>query len=318
MRNSLTSKLSIGLSKTGVGLIRSDGWPRARHSAAGVAAETAPKPAAGLASGFAPDLAPGLSHGLVPGLSPDSAPDLPPPLASPEHLAEQLRAALAQARWSGLSASITLADTWVRYFMVTPPQNTGRFSDCGAACDMRFRTLYGEAPDGWLLQADWDARHPFLACALPRALLASQQQVALDHKLALVAVAPHFIAAWNRWRGRLKPGAWFGVAQGGTLTLGAPQQRRLCAVRSAPFPAEAWQDKAALPGHLRREALRLNLPPPDTLHLCGQVGGFAPGQASLTLGGLTLERLDAVPLALDGTPPNLAGELALARCGVAA
>ncbi len=48
-------------------------------------------------------------------------------------------------------------------------------------------------------------------------------------------------------------------------------RRRLCAVRAARLPEGAGQDRAWLARHLKREALRLELPMPARLDLCGAV-----------------------------------------------
>ncbi len=197
-------------------------------------------------------------------------------LGTPERLEIQCRTLLSDnakiKACRGLPLCVTLADDWARLFMVTPPQNCARLDDCKAAATMRFQALYGRNMDDWQIEGSWDARHPFLACALPRPLFSTLQQIALENQLHLVDIAPQFVRLWNHWRKNLQPESWFGIAQNRTLTVAAVAQRRLCAVRTSTIPVEhagSW-----LQQHVTREALRLNLPLPKQLQLCG-------GQADL-------------------------------------
>lgn len=188
---------------------------------------------------------------------------------SPDRVRVPLSTMLIDAKCGGARTTIILSDDWVRTFLVTPPHNTARLRDCEAAAAMRFQALYGEPATDWQLEADWDARQPFLACAMPRSLLEMLQQVALDHALPLIAIMPRFIAAWHQWRSRVQPDAWFGVIHGHVLTLGAIHLQRLCVVRTTPLPPSP--DPHWLAEHVAREALRHNLPTPGQVQLCGDV-----------------------------------------------
>lgn len=290
--STIGSTLSIGLAKTGIGLIRTHGWWRRRSTV------LADLPLEVVAEEEAP-------HHQQQHQQQPSVPDVPN--------IHELRDVLTQAQCANLPTTIILADDWVRYFMVTPPKNLMRFADCKAAADMRFQTLYGEMVGDWTLCADWRTRTPFLACAIPRALVASQQQLAQEHKLKLLSIAPYFIAAWNRWQSRLNPAAWLGVVQGDVFTLGVIEQKRLRAVRVTQFAQQLWDDKDALPVHLNREALRLNLPAPSAIQLCGNIPGH---WASQSMGTVQCQRLDAAqrPEASNGATSS--AEIALAYCGV--
>lgn len=227
-----------------------------------------------------------------------------------ERAAFALRRALTDANIVGVKTSVTLADDWVRLFIVAPPQNTTRRADCNAAAAMRFQALYGESPADWQIDAEWDARQPFLACAMPRSLLTMLQQLAVEYRLPLIAIAPHFVAAWNRWHAKLKASAWFGVAHEHGLTLGVTHSQRLVAVRAAAVPDCGWQDKEWLSEHVRREALRLDVPMPTQLQLCGAL----PGQwATQTIGALQCLRVDATQSPVTVAPASAA--LQLVRAG---
>lgn len=267
MRNYFSHSLRIGLSRTGITLLKTSGLLRSQTSVLANAA-----------------------------LAEEAS-------TAPERLGAQLHDMLVATNCARLATTIILSDDWVRLLMVTPPQNAGSVQDCRAAADMRFQALYGEPVSAWALEADWDARHAFLACAIPQPLLDMLRQTADMNRLTLISIAPQFVIMWNHWRRELQANAWFGVAQDDRLTLGAVDRQRLCAVRSVAVPHGAWQEKQWLPEHLVREALRLNLPVPSHIQLCGSV----PGQwVTQTMGALTCTRLDA------GQSPTESGSITTA------
>ncbi|MEJ7807831.1 MAG: hypothetical protein WKG03_18165 [Telluria sp.] len=169
------------------------------------------------------------------------------------------------ARWS---ATVVLADDLARIWQVTPPAGAARLADLEGAAALRFQSLYGEPAAGWKLAGGWDAAKPFIACALPRQLLAMLGAVSAEQQVTLVEVVPQFVAGWNQFRNDLKPGAWYGLVQHNVLTLGAIDDGQVRAVRASALPEGAsieW-----LGQHVAREALRLNLPVPQRLQLSGQ------------------------------------------------
>lgn len=213
---------------------------------------------------------------------PGRAPAAPVTLASQaitpsgEHpfdaIANALRALLGELDVAGWPVSLVLADELTRMWRVTPPVGAARMADLEAAAGLRFQSLYGEQPSAWQVSADWDAVCPFFAAAVPRALLAVLQAVAQDCKLSIVAIEPRFVNAWNRSRGDLKPGAWFGHVQDNLLTLAAAEAdgKGLRAIRPLPIPHGA--DHYWLTQTLQREALLLDMEAPRLL----QVNGNAP------------------------------------------
>ncbi|MYN05052.1 hypothetical protein GTP41_23425 [Pseudoduganella sp. DS3] len=193
--------------------------------------------------------------------------------AAPDALAAALPGALdallsgQQAR--GLAASFVLADELVRMWQVVPPLQAARLADLEAAAALRFHTLYGEAPAAWQMSADWNAAAPFMAAAVPRALQAAIESSAARHALAVIAVVPHFVAAWNRHARALKRDAWFGVAHGNVLALAACEGGQLRALRHIAIPHGAdhyWLTQTA-----QREALLLGLQAPALIQLSGEV-----------------------------------------------
>jgi hypothetical protein len=177
---------------------------------------------------------------------------------------QEALAALLDGAHAGWPLTIVLADDLARLWQVVPPQQTTRLGDLEAAAAMRFQALYGETAAAWTIRAGWDPVHPFLAAALPRALLGALEQGAAARRMPLLEIVPQFVAVMNRCVGALKPGAWFGVVHDRVLTLGAGTT-----VRAVALPEGA--SAAWLAEHLAREALRLNLAVPERVQLWGDV-----------------------------------------------
>lgn len=193
--------------------------------------------------------------------------------ASADELAAALPAALdallAGQAVRGVAATFVLADDLVRMWQVVPPLQAARLADVEAAAALRFHTLYGESPAAWHMSADWSAAAPFMAAAVPRALQAALEATAARHALVVIAIVPHFVAAWNRHARALKRDAWFGVAHGNVLALAACAEGRMRALRHIAIPHGAdhyWLTQTA-----QREALLLGLPAPALLQLSGDV-----------------------------------------------
>lgn len=232
MNSKLPATLRIGLSGRSVALVRSRGWLHPRH---------------------------------------ELLTELPLGAAGAQDALQGLSTALASTQSTRMRATVVLGNDLVRLFMVKPPRNAERLRDCQAAAMQRFQQLYGEPATAWSLRGDWDARLPFLACAMPQDLLHGLRKTAIEHRLALVAVQPHFVAAWNRWRHAVPERAWYGVADAGRLTLGILDRARLIEVRCLDLPPGARQDSAWLSVQVSREALRQALPAPECICLCGRV-----------------------------------------------
>jgi hypothetical protein len=178
-----------------------------------------------------------------------------------------MRQLLADAGCAKWNASVVLADDLARIWQVAPPAGAARLADLEGAAAVRFQSLYGEPASSWKLAGGWDSAKPFIACALPRQLLAMLAAVAAEQQVTLVEIVPQFVAGWNAWRADLKPGAWYGLLQHNVLTLGAIEAGQVRAVRAAAIPEGAKLEW--LGQHVAREALRLNLPAPERLQLSG-------------------------------------------------
>ena len=135
---------------------------------------------------------------------------------------------LAQVLPAHARLSVRVADCWSRIFLLDPPAGIAGLRECRLLLDARFDTLYGQAPADWLLQADWQAGAPMLACALPRAL---RQALA---GFSLARLLPAFLQDWNRHCAALPAdGVWCAAADG-VVNLLVWRQSQLQLVRQQP------------------------------------------------------------------------------------
>lgn len=226
----------------------------------------------------------------------------------PDALAAALAALLGRHPTRGWPLTLVLADELVRLWQVTPPAGSTRLADLQGAAALRFQALFGAGAAGWQIQADWSATQPFLAAALPQALLDALVGAARARPCHLIEIVPQFVAALNQYRKQRRPGAWFGLVHGGVLSVAAFDGKLLSAVRTAPIPSGA--DRDWLEGHVAREALRVGLGRPERLQICGPApAGWASSLGRLKFACTVFEdETDAIwpdvaRLALTGSRP---------------
>ncbi|MFC0169608.1 hypothetical protein ACFFKC_16100 [Pseudoduganella danionis] len=197
-------------------------------------------------------------------------------------LAQGLRALLGGHQLAGWPVRFVLADELVRLWRVEPPAGAARLADLQASAGLRFQSLYGEAPAGWQISADWNAAAPFWAAAMPRELLEVLQLQAQEHGLRIVSIEPQMIAVLNRWRRALRPGAWFAAVHDGVLSIAAlePDASAVRAIRVLPMPSAQNADQLWLGQVLQREALRLDMAAPQLLQVCGSAPKLWHGPVS--------------------------------------
>lgn len=228
-------------------------------------------------------------------------------------LRAELNELMDSATGTNRPLAIVVADQWVRLFVVTPPRNARSLKDCEAAAAMRFQELYGDSARQWKIRANWQATQAFVACAMPASLFEVLLTTANAHRMTLTSVAPHFVAAWNRWFHRLDGKGWFGVAQENSLTLAVINEGTICAIQTLALPDHAWRDPQWLTAQLARQALIGNVPATQKCQLCGHLPGW-PGKSRLP--SETVCRLDGVDSTFSGQADSAAVHLALtARVG---
>jgi hypothetical protein len=158
--------------------------------------------------------------------------------------------------------AVTVADSRVRYFLLAPPEGVASLRDCRLLLDARFESLYGHPPHEWVLQADWQAGRPMLACAMPRALL---------HTLASlrpVAVRPHLLVLWNRHCARLPATGVLCASRDGMANLLYWEHGIMRLVRQQRHTGAG--DPEALQALLSLELARLEAEPPGARFWSGE------------------------------------------------
>lgn len=208
-------------------------------------------------------------------------------------LREQLRALEGSAAATS-ATRIVLSDEWARYFIVTPANNTQSMADCMASAQMRFHTLFGEAPAAWQIQAAWQARQAFLACALPQALLTMLEKVCHAHARKIISVQTHLLATCTQFAKQIEANAWLLHFAEHSVQILALQHGQCKTVQSSYLPADFWQTPGSLQLLVQREALRWQVAAPSTITLAGQYARNWQTQVLATtqinaLPGLTLQ-----------------------------
>jgi hypothetical protein len=166
------------------------------------------------------------------------------------------------------------------------------------------------------LAADWEVRvspsrfgAPMVACGMERALLGALCQTCDRAGLRLISVQPLLMAAFNRWSGSVnESGGWFGVAEGGLLTLALVHSDGWHVVQSRHVEGVL---EASLPGVLEQEKLLADLADvPRTAWI------FAPELPNLAIsgGGKWSVRILKLP-ALEGYSPHGDAVFGLALAG---
>jgi hypothetical protein len=165
--------------------------------------------------------------------------------------------------------ALVVPDAATRYFLVSPPADATHPADLQAAAAQRFEQLFGEPADAWSIEAAWDPRHPFFACAIRTELVGRLNAACARRGIAVASIVPRFVDAWNRHHDSLPTAyAWFAVQEGSMTTLAVWQDKRIVALRrtAGVMPLEPEADPARLAAQLQSEALVLDLPVPPALH----------------------------------------------------
>jgi hypothetical protein len=144
--------------------------------------------------------------------------------------------------------------------------------------------LFGLPTSAWQISADWDAQRPFLCAALPRALVDGLAAALATRGIRVLGIVPQTINTWNGLRGELHAGDWLAVVAQNTVTVVRaggrrwwsglqPDVIRVLALPSATSSATSsaqGENTAWLARALAREAMQLDLQPPQRVVLCGQ------------------------------------------------
>jgi len=181
-----------------------------------------------------------------------------------------LDALLLRRTVTGSTLDVLVADVWAPSASVQPPVNGGALEDLQAAVALRLRAVT-DAATGWEAASEPRVSGRFIASALRTGLLDVLLDQCQRHGLQLVSVQPLFAAVWNHWRASLASGQWLGICGAGVLTLCVAPKHHMEQLRRLDFATQDAQDPHWPVDAAQRECLRLGLPLPATLALCGAV-----------------------------------------------
>ena len=206
-----------------------------------------------------------------------------PAQATDEQRGAALDAALLRHAKPGSTLEVLVADLWVPSASVQPPVNSATLADLDAAVSLRLSAVT-DTGTAWQVTSEPRAGGRFVASAMRSSLMDMLRAQCQRHGLHLVSVQPLFAALWNHWHAALEPGQWLGICGAGVLTLCVAPQRHVEQLRRLDFaPSDAqepfWPVEAA-----QREGLRLGLPAPAKLALCGAVPPGWRGSSTHYLG----------------------------------
>ena len=193
------------------------------------------------------------------------------PVQAPDaQRAGALDALLLRHTAAGGALEVLVADLWVPSVSVQPPVNGAGLADLQAAKALRLRAVT-DASTGWETASEPRVGGPFIASALRSGVLDMLRDQCQRHGLHLVSVQPVFAAVWNHWRRALAPGQWLGICDADAVTLCVAPQRHMEQLRRLNFADLHTQEPRWPVDAAQRESLRLGLPAPTALALCGAV-----------------------------------------------
>lgn len=170
---------------------------------------------------------------------------------------------------------IVLDDALVKFWKVAPPANTGQFDDLGAAARIRFDALYDLPVSDWVIQADWNAKAPFLACAVPAHFLAALGDCLNKPKYQptkVVACTAAFIHCWNMHQPHMANQVQgIGVVNETTVTIAIIQNAKLIEVRCFPLLDVALESLQGLDQAIQNWGIQLDLKIPELVWLTGRL-----------------------------------------------
>ncbi|MEY4375561.1 MAG: hypothetical protein RJB26_111, partial [Pseudomonadota bacterium] len=132
---------------------------------------------------------------------------------------DALAVRLADPDWGGAGLRVAVADHWARQAVVPAVQGLERTAERMVYARHWLSQTYGELGDDWQLAlGEGLPGRPFVASAIPAALLASLQEVAAGAGVRLLSVQPQLVVAYERWRKRLPDSGWLVTLDEGCLS----------------------------------------------------------------------------------------------------
>ena len=186
--------------------------------------------------------------------------------------------------------TVVLSNHFVHYVLVPWNELLKSEEDQMAFARHRLVHVHGSLAESWSLRlSQANSRQPRLACGVDKALIDALNAVMAPLGARYRSLQPHFMASFNRWRGRLSErSSWFVVAESGLACLALLQDgewRSVRTIRTGPdWPGE-------LSSVLAREQYLV-----DSQTGCDHVFVFAPdlpAPVALETGNWKIETLQA-------------------------
>jgi hypothetical protein len=194
----------------------------------------------------------------------------------------------------GESASLILADQFVRYALLPWSDTLKTHEQWLALARHRFCAIHGPLANEWEIKfAETAPAGPRLACAVDRELIEELGTLFVARGVPLASVQPYLVAAFNRVRHMTGGSCWMVIEEPGRLTLALFLRGVWVAIRSRRAD-EHW--RRTLPELIERESAFLGLDEACTrVIVCAQGRFDAAGDEDFRLGAEHQDfRLDAL------------------------
>ena len=182
------------------------------------------------------------------------------PIAVEKDPLETLSSVLAERKEQRVS--IVLADSFVRYLLISWNAALKTADQWLALARHRYSTVYGAQAAEWEVKLAATAPHGArLACAIERSLVAAIAERCVAARVDLLSVEPFLVAAFNKMTSSLRDvmgsgSCWLVVEEPGRLTLAYLHKGAWVAVRSRRVD-DRW--RMVLPEIIERESACLAL-----------------------------------------------------------
>jgi len=146
-----------------------------------------------------------------------------PPSAAPfwVHATAELEKLLRSPVAADCDLTVVLSAHFVRFAVLPWTASLSTRGEWLAYAQHTFFRTYGAAANSWQVTACGTGRkHPWIACAVDRALREALARIAREGGVRLVSVQPWLMTMFNRNRGAIKDGSgWFVLAERGRITV---------------------------------------------------------------------------------------------------
>lgn len=187
-----------------------------------------------------------------------------------------IAALVAQADLAdGADLQVTVSDVWSRSWMFSVPVGVNTLDELQALAAARFEALFGIAPEGWQLMADWKASGDIMACALPMRLLEALQSEAGQKGWRVRSIQPSLVRLLGAWMKQIPDDAWVACYGLHSMTLVRVAEGEVRHIRRHPFLVPP--DASVLQSLVEVEMLRLGQVAPEALCVLGMTPSFDAG-----------------------------------------